>query len=55
MEVIFLSDPAGGALPSDKQQVEQPYEAEHQANEEQLPEGRYEEPREDLGRHAEMP
>lgn len=55
MEVIFLSDPAGVPLASHKQQIEQPYEAEHQANEEQLSGGRYQETREDLGRQAEMP
>lgn len=42
-------------LSSDKQQVEQSYEAEHQAGEEQLSEGRYQEPRKNLGRQAEMP
>ncbi|TNN74293.1 hypothetical protein EYF80_015536 [Liparis tanakae] len=35
--------------------VEQSYEAEHQADEEQLSEGRYQEPRKNLGREAEMP
>lgn len=55
VEVLFLSDPAGVPLPSDKQQIEQPYEAEHQAHEEQLSEGRYQEAREGLGRQAEMP
>ena len=55
MEVIFLSDPAGVALSTDKQQVEQPYEAEYQADEEQLSEGRYHQPRKNLGRQAEMP
>lgn len=55
VEVIFLPDPAGMPLPSDKQQIEQPDEAEHQADEEQLSEGRYQEARQDLGRQAEMP
>lgn len=55
VEVIFLPGPAGVALSSDEQQVEQSNEAEHQADEEQLSEGRYQEPGEDLGRQAEMP
>lgn len=49
VEGIFFSDPAAVPFSSDKQQVEESYEAEHQANEEQLPEGRNEEPGENLG------
>lgn len=55
MKVILLSEPAGVALPSDEQQVEQSDEAEHQADEEQLSQGGYQEPRKSLGWQAEMP
>ena len=55
VKIIFLPDPAGVALSCDKQQAEQSYEAEHQADEEQLSEGRDEEPRKNLGRQAEVP
>lgn len=55
VEGAFLPDPAGVPLPSHEQQVEQSYEAEHQADEEQLPEGRYQQPGKNLGRQAEMP
>lgn len=55
VEVIFLSDPAAVHLSSDEQQVEQSDEAEYQADEEQLSEGRYQEPRKNLGGQAEMP
>lgn len=53
--MVFFSDPAGVPLSSDKQQIEESYEAEHQADEEQLSEGRYQEPRKNLGRQAKMP
>lgn len=43
------------ALPSDEQQVEQSNEAEHQADEEQLSQGGYQEPRKHLGWQAEVP
>lgn len=49
VKVVFFTDPAAMALSSDQQQVEQSYEAEQQASEEQLSEGRYEEPRKHLG------
>lgn len=55
VEVVFVSDPAGRPLSSGKHQVEYSYEAEHQANEDQLPERRYQKPRQKLGWHTEMP
>lgn len=55
VEVIFSPDPTAMALCSDGQQVEQPHEAEDQAEEEQLPGGRRQQPRDHLGRQAEMP
>lgn len=55
MEVTVLSAPAGMALSGDKQQVEQPDQAHHQADKEQLSEGRDQEPRKNLGGQAEMP
>lgn len=55
MEVIFLSDPADVPLSRGQQQVEQPDEAEQQAEEEQLSEGRDQEPRKRLRREAEVP
>lgn len=53
--MILLPNPAAVALSRDEQQVEQPHEAEHQADEEQLSEGWDQEPGEDLGGQAEMP
>lgn len=55
MERVFFSDPAGVCIYSNEQQVEQSYEAEHQADEEKLSEGRSQKPRKNLGWQAEVP
>lgn len=53
--MILLRDPAGVSLCDYKQQIKKPDEADHQADEEQLSEGRYQKARKNLGRQAEMP
>lgn len=55
MEVVFSCDPADMTFSNNEQQVKQSYEADEQAEEEQLSEGRDQNPREKLGRHTKMP
>lgn len=52
--MVFFSEKTGVPL-WEKQQVKQSNEAEQQADEEQLSEGRRQEPRKKQGRQAEMP
>lgn len=55
MEVVFPCDPADMTFSNDQYQVQQSYEAEDQADEDQLSEGRNQNPREKLGRQTKMP
>lgn len=49
VKVTVPPDPASVALVSNKHQVDQSYEEDHKADEEQLSKGRYQKPRENLG------